>query len=202
MNRPPRRSAGPRGRQRGVVLFVALIAMVVLSLAGVALVRSVDTNTSVIGNLAFRQASITPVNAAIETAADALFYAKTINPFNHDPANNYFANLQPGERPNGVPAVLFGNPPPYPAGFQTPPPDAAGNTVRWVIERICQNGYFGDPVVPPGDASCDSLDPKLSPGKTTMKPGGLPVPPIPIYRVTIRVDGPRNTVSFAQAMLR
>ena len=43
-------------RQRGVVLFIALIAMVVLSLAGVALIRSVDTTGSVAGNIAFREA--------------------------------------------------------------------------------------------------------------------------------------------------
>ena len=40
--------------------------MVILSLAGVALVRSVDSSTAVAGNLAFRQASIAPVNQAIE----------------------------------------------------------------------------------------------------------------------------------------
>ena len=40
-------------RERGVVLFVALIAMVVMSLAGVALIRAVDTSGSVAGNLAF-----------------------------------------------------------------------------------------------------------------------------------------------------
>ena len=47
-------------RQRGVVLFVALIAMVVMSLAGVALIRAVDTTGSVAGNIAFREASSLP----------------------------------------------------------------------------------------------------------------------------------------------
>ena len=69
----------PRPRQqRGVVLFVALIAMVILSLAGVALVRSVDTSTGVAGNIAFRQASIAAVNDAIEHSVNAVFKAKTI----------------------------------------------------------------------------------------------------------------------------
>ena len=56
-----RRIAAPRA-QRGVVLFIALIAMVVMSLAGVALIRSVDTTGSVAGNLAFREASTPAVN--------------------------------------------------------------------------------------------------------------------------------------------
>jgi hypothetical protein len=49
-------------RQRGIVLFVALIAMLLLSLAGIALMRSVDTSLGVAGNLGFRHASIAPVN--------------------------------------------------------------------------------------------------------------------------------------------
>src|SRR4030081_2225685 len=63
----------PPARQHGVVLFVALIVMVALSLAAIALIRSVDTTTTVIGNLAFRQASILPANMAVEEAAAALF---------------------------------------------------------------------------------------------------------------------------------
>ncbi len=42
MRTPTHRALAAR-RERGVVLFIALIAMVVLSLAGVALIRSVDT---------------------------------------------------------------------------------------------------------------------------------------------------------------
>ena len=59
----------PRDNQRGVVLFIALIVMVAMSLAAIALIRSVDTTTTVIGNLAFRQASILPANFAVEDAA-------------------------------------------------------------------------------------------------------------------------------------
>ncbi len=60
-------------RQRGVVLFIALIVMVAMSLAAIALIRSVDTTNILIGNLAFRQASILPANLAVEQAAAALF---------------------------------------------------------------------------------------------------------------------------------
>jgi Tfp pilus assembly protein PilX len=67
-----------RDRQGGVVLFIALIAMVVLTLGGLALVRSVDTTSSVAGNIAFRQASIVAVNWAVESSVDALYKSKTI----------------------------------------------------------------------------------------------------------------------------
>ena len=52
MNRIARVS---RRAQRGVILFVALIVLVAMSLTGIALIRSVDTNVLVAGNLAFRQ---------------------------------------------------------------------------------------------------------------------------------------------------
>ena len=42
-------------RQRGVSLIFALMALAVISLAAVALVRSVDTTSLVIGNLGFKQ---------------------------------------------------------------------------------------------------------------------------------------------------
>ena len=71
MTATPKRSL-PR-RQRGVVLLVAMIAMLLLSLAGIALVRSVDTDVGVAGNLGFRQTSMGPVNQAIEIAVLDVF---------------------------------------------------------------------------------------------------------------------------------
>ena len=211
MNRPAavtRCRAMPR-HQHGVVLFVALIAMVVLSLAGVALLRTVDTNQSVAGNLAFRQASINAINDAVEKATDDLFIkGNIVNPFNDDLAHNYYANLRPGEQPStGIPAALYGPTPPYPVAFQTYT-SPTGMKARWVIERMCQGSapapgpYYGDPTTVTGMIACDLLTPKVGSGRTTMKPGEIPVPPVPLYRVTIRVDGPSNTASFAQAMLR
>src|ERR1700694_4797010 len=59
-------------RQHGVVLFIALIVMVALSLAAIALIRSVDTTNAVVGNLAFRLSSILPANGSIEQGGGAL----------------------------------------------------------------------------------------------------------------------------------
>src|SRR5207248_9031865 len=100
--RPSFVQAAPPVRQHGVVLFIALIVMLTLSLAAIALIRSVDTTTTVIGNLAFRQASILPANMAVEEAAAALFQDADIShtiripdlSSNH-PEENYFASVQP-----------------------------------------------------------------------------------------------------------
>jgi hypothetical protein len=206
----------PKGRQRGVVLFIALIAMVVLTLAGVALIRSVDTTGSVAGNIAFREAAMAATNLSLEKAVDALFITKSINPELDDTGHHYYARLQLGEKPSGVPALLAGTYTTMNAAYTAAlgPPDiynptiaypASNAEVRSVIERVC------DPATPLPPALtfaqklqyCDELAPKLSFGKTSMKLGGPTLPPFPLFRVTVRVDLPgTNTTAYAQTMLR
>ena len=54
------RSAGVSGprRERGVVLLIALIVLVAMTLAGIGMMRSIDTGTMVSGNIGFRQAAV------------------------------------------------------------------------------------------------------------------------------------------------
>ena len=197
---PTRR--GPQ-RQRGIVLFVALIVMVALSLAAVALVRSVDTTNAVIGNLSFRMASILPGNFAVEKAAAALFksedIANVVRIANLDadfPGENYFASRQAGEDARGVPAKLQKKSA-YPFAVIQANDSATGqNTeIRYVIERMCTAA--GAATV----ATCDLLPPKFSDAGTENKEHFI-FPGAPFYRVTIRVDGPQNTASFLQATLK
>ncbi|MFO1412487.1 MAG: hypothetical protein U1F10_00940 [Burkholderiales bacterium] len=189
-------------RQRGVVLFVALIAMVILALAGVALMRAVDTTAGVAGNLAFRNASYPAVNEAIEESVNAIYKSKTVaTTLSDSAAQNYFASIQPGESAHGVPAILQGN-----YGTMSSTFDGAGHAkyadavsgveVRWVIERIC-NAAGATSV-----AKCDTLPPKVSKAGTDNKTG-IPLPPIPLFRITVRADIPNtNAVSFAQTFVK
>ena len=195
-------------RQRGVVLFVALIAMVILSLAGLALMRSIDESTGVAGNLAFRHSSMNPVNQSIEEAIAAIFKQKTLpDQIADHPANNYFAELQPGESKSGVPAVLQGT---YSAmltaytgaGLTAAPyTDAvSGAEVRYVVERVCN---FPAKTQPEIIGHCDILPPKVPNAGTDNKVKPIPLPPIPIFRVTVRADIPNtNATSYAQAFVR
>ena len=56
--------------QQGLVLFVALIALVAMSLAAAALVRTVDTGVMVAGNLAFKQSATMSADSGITAAYD------------------------------------------------------------------------------------------------------------------------------------
>lgn len=202
MNRLPRALHVRRPRQDGVVLFIALIAMVILSLGGVALVRSMDAGTSVAGNLAFRQASIVAVNRAIEDAVDKLYKSAVINTINDDLPHQYFATLQVGELSDGTPLRLSGN---YTAvqsgyGLSVWSDPASLVEVRYIIERVCNAAAAG---AAPTIATCDLLPPKVSKAGTDNEYKGIPLPPIPHYRVSVRVDLPgTNSTTVAQAFLR
>jgi type IV pilus assembly protein PilX len=54
--------------ERGVVLLVALIILVALTLAGVALIRSVDTANIIAGNLSFRESAVHAGERSTQTA--------------------------------------------------------------------------------------------------------------------------------------
>ena len=206
-----------RSRQRGVVLFIALIVMVAMSLAAIALMRSVDTTTAVIGNLAFRQASILPANYAVEDAAAGLFadantagVARITDVTVANAAQNYYPTYPyagAGDDKFGVPQILQTQT--AAAGLTRKQVDGATNTITYVIERMCNPALKP---APPDDGSdgrasrawCDMAPPKQPPGTTINDPSaGLDLRQV-YYRVTVRVDGPpgTNAVSFAQAMLR
>jgi Tfp pilus assembly protein PilX len=66
-------------KQRGVVLFFALISLLAIMLAAVALIRSVDTSTMIAGNLAFKQAATTSGDAGTEAAINWLTTMQAAN---------------------------------------------------------------------------------------------------------------------------
>ena len=197
--------------QRGVVLFIALIVMVAMSLAAIALIRSVDTTAQIIGNLAFRQSSLLPANQAVELAASAIFTDANFGKGARIPdvtvnwgAENYYATHdQSWDDKYGVPTPLQTRT--TAQALSKVFKDPAENTVAYVIERMCNPDA---PNIPADNSAagtwCDMMPPKQSTGTTVNeKMTGILIPQ-PFYRVTVRVDGPptTNTVSFVQAFLK
>lgn len=207
-------------RQSGVVLFIALIVLVAMSLAGVALLRSVDTNVLIAGNLAFRQGATLAADWAIEDAR-LLLSTNTgsgVTTLNLDqpgltqaagipnppwPNSAYYANWQQG-------LDLIGNTANPADDFdwntaRSMGTDAGGNTVAYVIHRLCD--VAGDPA----SASVSCIKSASGGGsgasdsgtKGVVAYGSAALPGISTlyYRVTVRVQGPRNTLSYVQAVL-
>ena len=175
--RATRGAQATAARQRGVVLFVALIVMVAMSLAAIALVRSVDTTNRAIGNLAFRQAAIQPAALAVEDAAQALFLdqnkknATLISNKDADLSDwNYYSSWQKSDDANGIPKKLQKK-----SNFDLKRTltDDAGNEIRYVIERMCVQP--GPPLVD----NCDLMPPKQTPGQTTNKENAVKLARVP-----------------------
>jgi type IV pilus assembly protein PilX len=201
----------PASMQRGVVLFFALIALVVMSLAAVALIRSVDTNTMIAGNLAFKQSAIASGDRGVEAAISALSAMQagdTLNPladvtdiFNQDnAANGYYSNADDTTLNLTAPANWVDG------SSVNVGTDASGNEVRYIIQRMCRN-----PNVILATTNClfsapahnlDGMDtPLVSTVCPTTNPGCPKVGQSPEYRITSRTAGPAYTVSYVQAFV-
>jgi hypothetical protein len=229
----PARPSRP-GRERGVVLFIALLVMVALSLAGIALIRSADTATIVSGNLAFKQAAEYAVDRSIEQAIDALFnpvpapalpVPKIVNKTIDDPNQNYFACVQaagggclPANTPIPEIPTLLKTKAAAAGLVAVVPVDGASNRSYYVIERMCLYDAVTDPIPfrlgqpsittlgalgnPILAVNCNQSRPGLGADAGTQHYEGLTRTGDAFYRVTVRVDGPRNTVAYAQAILQ
>lgn len=214
-------------RQRGVVLIIALIALVSMSLAGVALVRSVDTSNVIAGNLAFKQSATSSGDSGLNEGITWLQGAGS-NTFLDVPNKGYLATCpstlganqivcNPGANQTWAQwwsdlktsCLLPGTVCPVDLAK-----DSAGNTVSYIIQRMCQslgtdptNPNYGNPNAPTGGATgC---------ARATASSGmqdGISHAIVRIneqftrsnllyYRVTARIAGTNNTVSFVQAFV-
>jgi len=194
-SRPPIAGRPASRDQRGVVLFVALIVLVAMTLAGIALMRSVDTALVVAGNMAFKQSAIAVADRGTQEAVKWLQDTSTSNStalYDNIPSSGYSALIPPGlPEPDWFDSDTWTNSFSVNGGT----PDAAGNVTRYQIHRQCN--ATGNP----GDAGCG-----LYFGTSTAASGGSMTVGAPVYigtpqiyyRVTTRVDGPRETVSIIQ----
>lgn len=205
--------------QSGLVLFVALVALVAMSLAAAALVRSVDTGTLIAGNLAFKQSATLSADSGITAAYD--FFNNVAKPaLVGDPAfldtqkanYGYIANFN-ALRLSGINKItddaVWTNTWSRPAignGNDANGKDSSGNTVRYVIERMCNaDGRFN---LGNGLSDDDCLISGTAFGEGDSHKEGFQVDqPLQntsaqvTYRVTARVQGPKNTVSFVQTFI-
>lgn len=203
-------------KQRGVVLFFALVALLVMSLAAVALIRSVDTSTMIAGNLAFKQAATISSDAGVEAAMTWLAGIEAANtalnvltnaahPFNSDNAvAGYYSNANPAlilttDTWGGVASWTNAN-----SVLVLPDPDSSGNTVRYVIQRMCRTA----------NVAIQNADCLFSGAIQDTNGQNIPLPQdicigagcpaagqTPQIRITTRTTGPKNTVSYVQAFV-
>lgn len=203
------RSSGRAGRhaQRGVIMIFTMIALVLMLIAVTAMVRSTGTSTAVIGNLAFRRDLTNRAELAISVAKTAL-NTSTLDTTTSSVAAHYLpSRSDPPTTGNfGAPVLLLSDSAYKAAGYSCMDgngaaladcavPGADGVVVRWLIDRQCVLG-----TVVFDKSACSYLTSTKDAGGSSQnanrKPSGAARP---IYRISVRVHGPRNNESYIQA---
>ena len=181
--------------QHGVVLFVALIVLIVMTLAGLALLRQMGAGTSIAGNVAFKENATSVADRGTEFAR-AWLTANSAITASDSAVDGYWSSWNGSTDPTTFVWDDTRSKQLSDDFVQT------GNTARIIIQRLC--AVAGMSAIDPAQQCSDS--PILNSGGS--KGGGgypsiLPgAAPAPFYRITTRVEGPRNTVSYTQVLLQ
>jgi type IV pilus assembly protein PilX len=193
-----RRSA-PAHKQGGVIMIITLIALAILMIGGVALVRSFDTSMLLSGNLAFKRdlvnqgergmAQAITLLSSGALASDATRQANALG-------SNYSATALASDA-HGIPVVLFNDNATFTATYTAGDITDAAVTIRYVIDRQCAT------TGPASVATCitttrTAADKSGSDFLIRKKAGGGNRP---VYRISVRVTGPRNTQAYLQSTL-
>lgn len=192
----PNRRPRPH-RQQGVVLFVSLIILVSMSLAGIAMIRGVDASNIIAGNLAFKQGATLAADSGIESARTWLSNNSSGSTlYNDATSNGYYANWQSNVDLTGTNPSLTDFDWSTAASAGT---DAAGNQVSYVIHRLCD--LAGSPTSVNCVKGSGSTATTGTKGAVSFGVLALSAPTQTSYRVTARVVGPRNTISYVQVVM-
>jgi type IV pilus assembly protein PilX len=194
------RTSAPRA-QSGIVLIVALIILIAMTIAGIAMIRSVDLTNIIAGNLAFKQAATHSGDTGVETAFSFLTANQAGTFLHNDHADQgYSANGNDATRSPAAGQTweaYWANLPA--ARIRTITPDRiSGYTVSYIIDRLCANS--GDPAA---GANCSASTVASVASGSGQEAGEKAITSSSAiyYRITVRILGPRNTVSFIQSMV-
>ncbi len=186
-----------RAAQRGLVLVVALIVLVAITLAGIAMIRSVDTATLVTGNLAFQQAATHAADKGIERAMAMLRQKMADGKLDeNDATNGYFASMRPADSPAaGQSWQQFWQASLDAAAFDAGE-DEFKNHIYFVVHRQCANAQ------PPGSGGMCVASPTVTKASGNSEEAGelqIESSSQIYYRITVRVSGPKRTESYVQS---
>lgn len=218
-------TAAAATRQRGLAMIVALLVLVAMSLAAVALVRSVNTGAQIAGNLSFRQDATANADRVAQEAI-AMLYAKLVadpDSLNSDKVSDGYYASQPRKLdPTGNARTIdnervliawdsgyCGSFPSSSHASCTHKPKAStatltnGNSAAYIVLRMCDAAGSVDvstTLCATAAASvantCQGAINYENEGKC---PSGAGV--TAYYRVLVRTMGPRNTSSYTETVV-
>ncbi len=185
-------------RQRGVVLLYALIAMVILMISGLALIRAMGGALAVSGNFALRrdllnQAEIGISAAKANFAAGGALASASSRANGVKTAANYSDTTLPDQ--NGIPTALLDDTQFAAVGnVNNDQPGSYNVSIRYVIDRLCNT--TGAPTL----TNCAAYKTGGDKGdNNNTQTAGTAFQPV--YRITVRVTGPKNSITFLQTTM-
>ncbi len=185
-----------KNKQKGVVLLIALIVLVAMSLAGIALNRSVDTAMGISGNLAFKQSTTNGADKGIATAIQWLNANSGSTTLDNDSSGNGYYSNAPVMEPDWKSETTW-------TSAAANGTDGAGNNIQYMIHRLCSfantpyNGVTGS-----GQQNQCSMMEAATFGAAgnSISAGAFQFTGTPqvIFRITSRSVGPKSSKSVVQ----
>ena len=212
----------PAGRQGGMSLLFALVALVALGIGAVALIRSVDSGVLALGNLTFKQSGLMSGAKGAESAVTWLSGHLAGTTLDSDvPASGYYAtsmdSLDSTRRTADAATpfaqvdwddnscVVNGRDVSANGCITASPPITVGSdTVRYVITRLCARAR------PMSDNTNSCAAPVLKSTVEAAGHGNLGYSPSeqlgsisysPYFRVITRTLGPKGTVAYTETLI-
>lgn len=206
-----------RSSERGVVLILALIVLVALTLAAVALTRSVGTSNVIAGNIAFQQAATHSADRGVEAAvawieknsiATGTGVCAAITPLGCTQTTEGYQALRTDPASSQDWKTFFLQNAKDKKVKTMDLDTTTGNTVAYLVQRMCEKEGEANTDVN-SCASSPFASAGSCPGGTTCTGGGgrggtgsnVNASKQTYYRITVMVSGPRNTQSLVQAMV-
>jgi type IV pilus assembly protein PilX len=200
-----------KGDQHGVVLLFTLIALVILLVASIALVRSMNTSLFTAGNIGFKRDLQNQGERAVSQVLTVFDIGGALDTIDkrkdHLYTSNYSASFLKTNA-YGIPEILEKTDTEFAAIWKAPDIDVSSQKIkiRYVVDRLCSS--TGDET-DLGSSGCVLADNTSSPGTSasnlqsaekSLGAGLAGAAPISVvFRISIRVTGPRNTQSFFQS---
>ena len=184
-----------RPRERGVVLLFCLIVLVILLAGGVAVMRSMNNTLFSSGNLAFKRDLLNQGDRAISLVMTSVqgsgLLASSASTQADNKSRNYKASVLPTNA-QGIPDALLADASFADVGVATNDieDEDAQVKIRYLIDRLC------DAAGVPASNKC--VQSQSAPTGGTAGTSGPIAVTSSVYRLTIRISGPRSTQVFVQ----
>lgn len=171
-------------KQTGSSLIMVLVVLTILLISIMAYVQSTETSNIIAGNITFKAAANDAAEIGIDQAGDELATQTNMD----TPISNRYYPIQLTTDVNGLPANFNWTP--------IPATTLNGYSIQHITERLCRGNLPVQNITSQCNVGQLTAPSSNKLGAAVYNSGNTVY-----YRVTVRVTGPKNTLTFVQAIL-